>query len=100
MWLFAIAPELTKTPPPTGGFQLPWLSGLALGIFVSVLIGMAWRNTRKKKWGRLANRPSTGAGNALVELNAILLPDRPTVEMVMKRDEGEEEQQDVGDGRP
>lgn len=100
MWLLALAPELTKTPPPSGGFQLPWIGGLAFGILIAALIGTAWQRTRRKKWGSLANRPSASAGNALVELNAILLPNRPTVEMVMKRNEGEDEQDSVGDGRP
>jgi hypothetical protein len=102
--LLALAPHATvvrgpNLPPPTDGFYT--LAPLVVGLlFLSVLYWIRLRRVRassRRRGGMLTSFAlSVALGNALVEMSAMLDPNRP-VAMAMERSDREAE--DVGDGR-
>lgn len=88
-------------PPPAEGFYA--LAPLVVTLLVlSVLYWLRLRRVRassRRRGGVMANFAlSVALGNALVELGAMLDPNRP-VAMVMERGDCERDAEGVGDGR-
>ena len=78
------AAQVTQTPDQSLG--LPGLSGLVIALAVGSLIFMAWR--RRK--GILGVRGTTGGaamGNALMDMNAMFMPNHANAEVVLKLEE-------------
>ncbi len=106
MWLghgvlgivLAWVPEVTRSvpPPPSQGS----LGFVLIALFVVAIALLRWLSGRLNKWRGKPQQPrrSTGVGNALVDLNSMLLADRPNVEVVMQIGE-DDERDDIGDGR-
>jgi len=91
--------SLERPPPPDAG--VGWLQPFVLLILLVSVLAALRRRRRRRKFGQQGLRTLvTGAavGNLLVDLGSILMPNRPTTE-VMRQLEDEPATDDVGDRR-
>jgi hypothetical protein len=92
-------PEVTTQPPAVqGGAALLWFV-LPIVVFTLWLVIASRRRSRRDgRPGRWSMRGGGAVGNALNDLNAMLMPNRPDA-AVMHRIEEEPQRDDTGDGR-
>ncbi|MEM6992818.1 MAG: hypothetical protein AAF721_20050 [Myxococcota bacterium] len=96
--ILAVPPEVTirTDPPPEPGGIFSLIALLCVVLIVTVVLRRALRGKRGAN-GLFAF--SVGVGNALMEMGAMLQPDRANVESIQKAEAPGEDKADVGDGR-
>lgn len=94
-------PEIGGPPPPPQPSVAP-VAFLALGILIFAMIVIVRarlkRRAHEAPTGFRSLPGGAGVGNALLDLEAMLQPDRPTAEVIMMLEE-EDEQDARGDAR-
>ena len=81
-WLLALAPEVSRRPPPApvGGGPLFGLLGVLI-----IVIWLVWFLFRRKRTDAGPRKSmGSGVGNALFDLGAIVDPTRPDAAVIMK----------------
>ena len=97
--LALLQPEATQSRPPDTG------AGVLLWFVLPIVVGTIWLVVAARRKSRRLGRPDRwsmrgggAVGNALNDLNSMLMPNRPDAAVMHQIDEADE-RDDAGDGR-